>query len=97
MEGRADIVIADRGVAENAHLSPLNWLMQRVGSGVAQGLASTQVNDAVSVFRAISRDAMWHAASGAKRARIAIITQLFPANGKRFAKCLPSSATPVLE
>lgn len=53
----ADIVIGDRGVADNAHFSPLKRLMQRVGSGVVQGLAGTQVSDAVSGFRAISRDA----------------------------------------
>lgn len=56
-EGRADIVIGDRGVAENAHFSPLKRLMQRVGSLVVQSLAGTLVSDAVSGFRAISREA----------------------------------------
>ena len=55
--GQADIVIGDRGVSQNAHFSPLKRLMQRVGSGVVQHLAGTQVSDAVSGFRAISRDA----------------------------------------
>ncbi len=57
VQGRADIVIGDRGVADNAHFSPLKRLMQRVGSGVVQHLAGTHVADAVSGFRAISRDA----------------------------------------
>lgn len=57
VERRADIVIGDRGVAENAHFSPLKRLMQRVGSGVVQSLAGTDVSDAVSGFRAISREA----------------------------------------
>ncbi len=57
VQGRADIVIGDRGVADNAHFSAPKRLMQRVGSGVVQHLAGTHVSDAVSGFRAISRDA----------------------------------------
>lgn len=57
VEGRADIVIGDRGVSDNTHFSPAKRLMQRVGSGVVQSLAGTKVTDAVSGFRAISRDA----------------------------------------
>lgn len=55
--GTADIVIGDRGVGNHAHFSPLKRLLQRVGSGVVQYLAGTHVSDAVSGFRAISRDA----------------------------------------
>ena len=55
--GDADIVIGDRGVSDNAHFSAPKRLMQRVGSAVVQGLAGTSVSDAVSGFRAISRDA----------------------------------------
>ena len=57
VDGRADIVIGDRGVSQNAHFSPLKRLIQRIGSGVVQSLAGTHVSDAVSGFRAISRDA----------------------------------------
>ena len=57
LEGRADIVIGDRGVGDNAHFSPLKRAMQRVGSAVVQSLAGTRVSDAVSGFRAISRAA----------------------------------------
>ncbi|MCB2065092.1 MAG: glycosyltransferase family 2 protein [Erythrobacter sp.] len=54
---RADIVIGDRGVADNAHFSVPKRLMQKVGSAVVQGLAGTHVSDAVSGFRAVSREA----------------------------------------
>jgi len=55
--GRADIVVGDRGVAENAHFSPFKRLLQRLGSAIVQRLAATEVPDAVSGFRALSRDA----------------------------------------
>lgn len=56
--GEADIVIGDRGVAGNAHFSPIKQLLQRFGSSVVQGLAGTVVSDAVSGFRAMSREAV---------------------------------------
>jgi glycosyltransferase involved in cell wall biosynthesis len=55
--GQADIVVGDRGVAENAHFSPFKRLLQVIGSGVVQRLAGTRVPDAVSGFRALSREA----------------------------------------
>lgn len=57
LDGKADIVIGDRGVGDNSHFSAPKRLMQRVGSGVVQRLANTNVPDAVSGFRAISREA----------------------------------------
>jgi len=57
VRGEADIAIGDRGVADNAHFSPFKRLLQRIGSGVVQRLAGTDVPDAVSGFRAISREA----------------------------------------
>lgn len=53
----ADIVIGDRGVADNAHFGPFKRLLQRVGSSVVRSLSRTDVTDAVSGFRAISRAA----------------------------------------
>ena len=53
----ADIVVGDRGVADNAHFGPFKRLLQRLGSRVVQGLSGTSVTDAVSGFRAISREA----------------------------------------
>ncbi|MCG7286819.1 glycosyltransferase family 2 protein [Cellulomonas sp. ACRRI] len=58
VEGRADIVIADRQTATIAHFSPFKKLMQRVGSGVVNFAADTQLPDAASGFRAYSRAAL---------------------------------------
>lgn len=55
--GQADIVVGDRGVRENAHFGPVKRRLQRLGSATVQRLAKTRVPDAVSGFRAISRDA----------------------------------------
>ncbi len=55
--GEADIVVGDRGVGDNAHFSPFKRLLQRAGSGLVQRLAGTDVPDAVSGFRALSREA----------------------------------------
>lgn len=57
LEGRADIVIGDRGVADNVHFGPVKRRLQKLGSAVVQRLARVEVSDAVSGFRAISREA----------------------------------------
>jgi len=57
LEGRADIVVGDRGVADNAHFGPVKRRLQKLGSAVVQRLANVEVTDAVSGFRAISREA----------------------------------------
>ena len=57
LEGRADIVLGDRRPGENAEFSPLKRLLQRVGSRVVRFLAGVDVPDAVTGFRAYSRDA----------------------------------------
>jgi len=55
--GEADIAVGDRGVRDNAHFGPIKRRLQRLGSATVQRLANTQIPDAVSGFRAISRDA----------------------------------------
>jgi glycosyltransferase involved in cell wall biosynthesis len=55
VEGRADIVIGDRQTHKIAHFSPLKKLLQRVGSGVVNLAASTDLPDAASGFRAYSK------------------------------------------
>jgi len=55
--GQADIVIGDRGVGQNEHFHPAKRQLQRFGSFVVRSLSRTTVTDAVSGFRAISRDA----------------------------------------
>jgi glycosyltransferase involved in cell wall biosynthesis len=57
VEGRVDVVIADRQVQTIAHFSPFKKLMQRFGSWVVNQAAGTDVPDAPSGFRAYSRDA----------------------------------------
>ncbi len=55
--GEADIVVGDRGVADNAHFGPVKRLLQRLGSSVVRSLSRTDITDAVSGFRAITRAA----------------------------------------
>jgi len=57
LRGEADIVIGDRGVADNAHFGPFKRRLQRLGSMVVRRASGTSITDAVSGFRAISREA----------------------------------------
>ena len=57
VRGEADIVIGDRGVGENAHFGPIKRSLQRLGSATVQRLSRTKIPDAVSGFRALSREA----------------------------------------
>ncbi len=57
IRGEADIVVGDRGVGDNSHFSPFKRRLQRIGSAVVRRLANAEVTDAVSGFRAISREA----------------------------------------
>ena len=55
--GEADICVGDRSVADSEHFGPFKRLLQRLGSYVVRTLSATDITDAVSGFRAISRDA----------------------------------------
>ncbi|MDH7474349.1 MAG: glycosyltransferase family 2 protein [Anaerolineae bacterium] len=57
LEGRADIVVGDRGVAALEHFSPLKRVLQRVGSWVVGQAAGIYIPDATSGFRAFTREA----------------------------------------
>ncbi|WP_294122109.1 glycosyltransferase family 2 protein [Sphingomonas sp.] len=57
IHGEADIVVGDRGVRDNQHFGPVKRSLQRLGSATVQRLSRTQIPDAVSGFRAISREA----------------------------------------
>jgi glycosyltransferase involved in cell wall biosynthesis len=57
LHGEADIVIGDRQTGQVAHFSWLKRRMQWLGSGVVRRLAGLEIPDAVSGFRAISREA----------------------------------------
>lgn len=54
---RADMVIGDRGVASQAHFSPLKRSLQKIGSRVLAGASGLPVPDAASGFRAMTREA----------------------------------------
>jgi uncharacterized protein (TIRG00374 family) len=54
---RADIVVGDRQVYTLAHFSPSKRMLERMGSAVVQMASGTHVADAVSGFRAYSREA----------------------------------------
>src|SRR6184192_4370623 len=57
LEGRADMVVGDRGVESVEHFSPLKKRLQRLGSWVVRGASGTDVPDTTSGFRAYNREA----------------------------------------
>lgn len=57
LDNKADIVIGDRQTDAIEHFSPLKKRLQKAGSGVVSALANAEIEDAVSGFRAFSRDA----------------------------------------
>ncbi|MBN1953804.1 MAG: glycosyltransferase family 2 protein [Anaerolineae bacterium] len=57
LEGRADIVVGDRGVMALEHFSPFKRLLQRLGSWVVGRAAGIPIPDATSGFRAFTREA----------------------------------------
>ena len=56
LDGRADLVVGDRQTDNVPHFSKGKKLLQRLGSYVVRNLSETDVPDAVSGFRAISRE-----------------------------------------
>lgn len=57
LEGRADIVVGDRGVMSVADFSPLKRRLQKLGSWVVKLASGVDTPDATSGFRALSREA----------------------------------------
>ncbi len=57
LEGRAEIVIGARPIQEIEHFSPLKKFLQKLGSLVVRIASKTNIPDAPSGFRAISREA----------------------------------------
>lgn len=57
LNGEADIVIGDRGVATLPYFSPLKRWLQKWGSRVVGWVAGIPIPDATSGFRAFSREA----------------------------------------
>ncbi len=54
---RADIVVGARPIADIPHFSPIKKLLQRLGSWAVRVASKTDIPDAPSGFRAISREA----------------------------------------
>lgn len=57
LEGKADIVIGTRPIDSIQHFSPLKKILQKVGSWAVRVASHTDVPDAPSGFRALSREA----------------------------------------
>jgi glycosyltransferase involved in cell wall biosynthesis len=57
VNGEADMVVGDRQVRQIEHFSPMKKLLQVMGSWVVRQASGTNVPDAPSGFRAMSRDA----------------------------------------
>jgi len=57
LESKADIVIGDRGVADNKSFSLTKRFLQRLGSWMVAQASGLKVPDATSGFRAFSQDA----------------------------------------
>jgi len=57
VQGKAEIVIANRQIENVPHFSPVKKLLQSAGSWLVRTVSGTQVPDAPSGFRAYSREA----------------------------------------
>lgn len=57
LDGKAEIVIGARPIGEIKHFSPIKKFLQKLGSWVVRITSRTDVADAPSGFRAISREA----------------------------------------
>jgi glycosyltransferase involved in cell wall biosynthesis len=57
LAGKADMVVGTRPISEIEHFSPLKKVLQRLGSSMIRVLSGTDVVDAPSGFRALSREA----------------------------------------
>jgi len=57
LDGRAQIVVGDRGVATSSNFSPFKRILQRMGSWVVAQVSGMEIPDATSGFRALSREA----------------------------------------
>ncbi len=56
LEGRAQMVVGARPIADVAHFSPLKRMLQHLGSWIVRQVSATDIDDAPSGFRAIHKD-----------------------------------------
>ncbi len=59
LDGKADIVVADRGVATVEHYSAVKKVLQSLGTKVVNFAAGVRLPDAASGFRAYSRESLY--------------------------------------
>lgn len=57
LEGRADIVVGARPINQIEHFSPVKKILQKIGSLAVRAASNTDIADAPSGFRALSREA----------------------------------------
>ncbi|HEV2412372.1 MAG TPA: glycosyltransferase family 2 protein [Candidatus Saccharimonadales bacterium] len=57
LDGKADVVIGDRQTHTIEHFSPTKKILERVGTAVVNAAAGSKVPDAISGFRAYSKQA----------------------------------------
>jgi len=57
LEGRAQIVVGDRGVTTSKNFSPVKRFLQRIGSWIIALISGIHIPDATSGFRALTREA----------------------------------------
>ncbi len=60
LEGKSDIVIGERPIDQTEHFSPLKKKLQHLGSWVVRKASKSDIPDAPSGFRALSREAAMH-------------------------------------
>ncbi len=60
LEGRSDIVIGERPIDQTEHFSPMKKRLQHLGSWVVRKASKSDIPDAPSGFRALSREAALH-------------------------------------
>lgn len=56
LAGKAEFVVGERPIADIQHFSPMKKLLQRLGSWVVRVASNTDIPDAPSGFRAMTRD-----------------------------------------
>jgi glycosyltransferase involved in cell wall biosynthesis len=57
LDGTAEFVVGERPIANIRHFSPIKKALQKLGSYIVRRISQTNIPDAPSGFRAISRDA----------------------------------------
>ena len=57
LDGTAEFVVGERPISNIRHFSPIKKALQKIGSYIVRKISQTDIPDAPSGFRAISRDA----------------------------------------